>query len=65
MANSVLKDHALKAQSDAMDAAAKAVSSIPQAILTNMPTRRHLLRSTRAAEPESLDRSRDKAKQFI
>jgi len=36
MANNALEDCALEAQSDAMDAASKAVSSVVQVILTNM-----------------------------
>ena len=53
MANSILEDHAMEAQGNTMDAAAKAALSVVQAILSNMPTRGHSLRSTKAAEPES------------
>jgi len=65
MANDALKDHALEAQSDTMDGAAKATSSVVQAILTNMQSGGHSPRSTRAAELESFDRSWDKYEQFI
>ena len=65
MANNALKDSALEIQSNSTDATAKAVLSIAQAILTNLPSRGHSLRSTRAAEPESFTGSRDKAKQFV
>jgi len=41
MANSALEDCALEAQSDTTDAAAKATSSVAQAILTNMPSGGH------------------------
>src|SRR5882672_4231496 len=65
LANNVLKDHAMDAQTDISDAAAKAMSAIAQVILTNMPTRSHSPRGTRAAKPESFDRSRDKAEQLV
>ena len=55
----------MEAQTDVSDAAAKAVSAVAQAILINMPTRSHSSRGDRAAEPESFDRSRDKAEQFV
>ena len=48
-----------------MDAATKAPLLVVQAILSNMPTRGHLPRNTKAAKPESFDGSRDKAKQFV
>jgi len=67
MPNNVLEDHALEAQGDVTNAATKAVSSIAQAILTNIPvaTGSCLSRNTRPAEPESFDGSRDKAEQFF
>ena len=67
MVNNTLKDHALEAQGDVTNAAAKAMSSIAQAILTNMPAMMgsHSLRNARAAKLESFDRSRDKSKQLI
>jgi len=48
-----------------MDTASKATSSIAQAVLTNMLTRSHSSRSTRAAKLGSFDRSGDKGEQFI
>src|SRR5882724_4309635 len=53
MANNVLEDCTLEAKSDITNAAAKAASSIAQAILTNMPATMgsHLSRSTKAAKP--------------
>ena len=44
---------------------AKAASAVAQTILTNMLTRSHSSRGTRAAELESCDGSRDKAEQFV
>jgi len=66
-ANNIFKDHTMEAQGDVTDAAAKATSSVAQVILTNMPamTGSHLSRSTKAAELESFNGSRDKPKQFI
>src|SRR6267142_2497679 len=65
-ANNVLEDHAMDTQTDVSDAAAKAASAVAWAILTNMLMMgSHLPRGARAAEPESFDGSRDKAKQFV
>src|SRR5882724_11412883 len=66
-ANNVLKDHALETQCNVTDAAAKAALSVTQAILTNMLAmiRGCSLRNAKAAEPESFNGSRDKAKQFV
>jgi|SRR5882724_2003924 len=64
-AKNTLDDCALETQSDVTDAATKATSSIVQAILTNMLTGSYSLWSTRAAELENFNRSRDKAKQFV
>ena len=62
MANNVLKDHALEAQSDVTDAAEKVMSSVAQAILTNMPATlgSHSLRSAKVAKLESFNGNRDK-----
>ena len=49
--NNSLKDHAIEAQTDILDAAAKAMSAVVQVILMNMPTGSHFPRGTRAAEP--------------
>jgi len=50
MANNSLKGHVLAAQSDITDATAKAMSSVAQAILTNMlaTTGSHSLKSTKS-----------------
>jgi len=55
----------MEAQTNGLDAVAKATSAIVQAILTNMLTGSHSSRGARAAKPESFDGSRDKAAQFI
>ena len=39
--NNTLEDHAIEAQTDVLAVESKAVSSIAQAILMNMPTRSH------------------------
>jgi len=67
MVNNASEDQALEAQSDITDAAAKAASSVAQAILTNMPATmgNHLWRSAKVTEPESFDGNRDKTEQFI
>ena len=64
-ANNALEDRAMDAQTDISDAAAKAASAVAQAILSNMPTTSHSPRGVKAAEPETFDRSRDKAEQFV
>jgi len=48
-----------------MDAAIKAMSSVAQAILSSMPIGGHSLRGTKSDKPESFDRSREKAEQFV
>src|SRR5882724_5852496 len=55
----------MEAQSNIMDAAAKATSAIAQAILTNMPTGSHLSRGVKVADLECFNGSRDKAEQFL
>jgi len=60
MANNTLKDHAIDAQNDV-----KATLSVAQAILANMLTGGHSSQSTKAAEPESFNGSRDKTKQYL
>jgi len=50
--NNTLHDRTLEAQSDIMDTVTKAASAIAQAILTNTPTRSHLPRGVKAADPE-------------
>jgi len=65
MTNSVLEDHSMEAQGNAMDAATKATFLVVQAILSSIPIGGHSPRSAKAANPESFDRSRDKAEQFI
>src|SRR5882724_5804951 len=67
MASNMLKDHALEAQGDVTNATAKAMLSVAQAIITNMPTATGSCSSitTQVAELESFNGSRDKAKQFI
>ena len=64
-ANNALEDHTMEAQTNVLDAVAKAVSAVAQAILTNMLTGSHLSRGARAAELESFDGSWDKAEQFV
>jgi len=64
-ANNALEDHAIEAQTDISEVAAKAMSAVAQAILTNMLTGSHSSRGTRAAEPVSFDGSRDKVEQFV
>ena len=64
-ANNALEDCGMEAQTDILDAVAKAVSATVQAILTNMPTGSHSSRGARAAKLESFDGSKDKAEQFI
>src|SRR5882724_3214091 len=64
-ANNVLEDHAMKAQTNILDAAAKAALAVVQAIMMNMPAGSHSSRGARAGEAKSFDGSRDKAKQFI
>ena len=63
----MLEDPSLEAQGDVTTAAAKATSSVAQVITTNMQamTRSCSSRNARAAEPESFEGSRDKAKQFV
>ena len=63
-ANKALEYHALEAQSVVTDAATKAMSTVSQAILTNMlaTTGNHSSRSAKAAELESFDGNRDKTK---
>src|SRR5882724_6106376 len=63
-ANKALEDHALEAQSNITNAAAKAEASVAQAILTNMPATmgNHLLRSAKVAKLESFNGNRDKTK---
>src|SRR5882672_5985383 len=63
-ANNMLEDHAMEAQTDISDAAAKATLAVVQVILMNMPTGSDSPRGTRAAKLESFDGSRDKAEQF-
>src|SRR5882672_4851455 len=63
--NNALEDRAMDAQTDVSDAAAKAALAVAQAILSNMPTMSHSPRGAKAAEPETFNRSRDKAEQFI
>ena len=64
-ANNTLEDHAIEAQTDILDAAAKVTSTVVQEILMNMLTGSHSPRGTRAAKPESFYGSRDKAEQFV
>ena len=64
-ANNALEDHTMEAQTNILDAVAKTMLTVAQAILTNMPTGSHSSRGARAAEPESFDGSRDKAEQFV
>src|SRR5882672_2506487 len=61
--NNILKDHAMDAQTDVSDAAAKVMSAVVQEILTNIEMGSHVPRGTRAGEPESFNGSRDKAEQ--
>jgi len=49
---------------ETMDAAIKSMSSVAQAIISSMPLG-PLTGCTKAAKPESFDRSRDKAEQFV
>src|SRR5712664_3381492 len=63
--NNALEDRAMDAQTDVSDAAAKAASAVVQAILLNVPTPSHSPRGAKAAKPETFDRSRDKAEQFV
>ena len=67
LANNTLEDHALEAQGDVTNTAAKAMLSIAHVILTNIPaaTGSRSLRNTQVAEPESFNGNRYKAKQFI
>ena len=65
MANNVFENCATEAQGNTTDAAGKAAFPVAQAILESMSIGGHSLRSTNAAKPESFNRSRDKAKQFI
>jgi len=55
----------MEAQTNILDAAAKAALAIAQAILMNMSTGNHSSRGARALEPESFDGSRDKVEQFV
>ena len=55
----------MQAQYDVTDAAMKATLAVAQAILGNTPVVSHLSWSTKAAEPESFDGSRDKMEQFV
>ena len=55
----------MEAQTNVSDAAVKAVLAVARGVLTNMLNGSHLSRCARAAKPESLDGSRDKAEQFI
>src|SRR5467141_2844235 len=65
LANNILEDRTMEAQTNISDAAAKAMSAIAQAILMNMLMGSHLPRGARAAELESFNGSRDKAEQFV
>ena len=55
----------MEVQTNVLDTVTKAAPAVVQAILTNMLTRCHLSRCTRAAELESSDGSREKAEQLI
>ena len=55
----------MEAQTDILDAAAKAALAIVQKIQMNMPTGSHSSRGARAAKLESFDGSRDKAEQSV
>ena len=63
--NNALHNRTLEAQSDITDAATKAASAVAQAILTNMPTRSHLSRGVKVANPECFYGRREKAEQFF
>jgi len=63
-ANNALEDGTMEAQTDILDAAAKAASAIAQAILMNMQGATHP-EVPEQPELEIFDGSRDKAEQFI